>query len=122
MKRRSGKTPRLAAFLVLGVSAAALLASAASRAETASPGQAIAFDRAKGNCLACHAMKGSDVPSNVGPELSDMKKRFPDRKELYRILFDEERRNPQTVMPAFGKNLILTQKEINEVIDFLYTL
>ena len=34
-------------------------------------GQQLAFDRSKGNCLACHTMTGSDVPSNVGPELSN---------------------------------------------------
>lgn len=86
------------------------------------PGQLLAFDRAKGNCLACHTMKGSDVPSNVGPELSKLKARFPDRKQLYAILYDEEKRNPQTVMPPFGRNLILSPKEINQIIDFLYTL
>lgn len=69
----------------------------------AAAGQAVAFDRAKGNCLACHTMKGGDVPSNVGPELSDMKARFPQRKDLFAVIYDEETRNPQTVMPPFGK-------------------
>lgn len=91
-------------------------------ADDVAQGRAIAFDRGKGNCLACHTMVGSDVPSNVGPELSGIRKLYPDRKDLYALLFDEESRNPQTVMPAFGKNLILTPKEINQVIDFLYTL
>jgi sulfur-oxidizing protein SoxX len=85
-------------------------------------GQAVAFDRAKGNCLACHTMKGGDVPSNVGPELSDMKARFPQRKDLFAVIYDEETRNPQTVMPPFGKNHILSEQEINEVVDFLETL
>jgi len=86
------------------------------------PGQALAFDRAKGNCLACHTMRGSDVPSNVGPELKDMKARFPDRADLVSILTNEEARNPQTVMPPFGRNQILSADEINQIIDFLYTL
>jgi sulfur-oxidizing protein SoxX len=86
------------------------------------PGQAIAFATNLGNCLACHTMKGGDVPSNVGPELNDMKARFPDRKVLFQILWDEESRNPQTVMPAFGKNLILDRQQIEAIIDFLYTL
>lgn len=85
-------------------------------------GQKIAFDRAKGNCLACHTMKGSDVPSDVGPKLDDMKERFPDRKRLYDVIYDEMKNNPQTVMPIFGKNQILSPAEINHVIDFLYTL
>ena len=85
-------------------------------------GQAVAFDRAKGNCLACHTMKGGDVPSNVGPELSDMKARFPQRSDLVAVIYDEETRNPQTLMPPFGKNHILSEQEINEVVDFLETL
>jgi sulfur-oxidizing protein SoxX len=89
---------------------------------SAASGQEIAFDRMKGNCLACHTMKGSDVPSNVGPELVNIKARYPDRNRLYAILYDEESRNPQTVMPPFGKNLILSPGEINAIIDFLYTL
>lgn len=86
------------------------------------PGEAIAFDRSKGNCLACHAMPGGDVPSNVGPELKGVKARFPDRADLAAILMNEEARNPQTVMPSFGRNLILSPAEIEQLIDYLYTL
>jgi L-cysteine S-thiosulfotransferase len=87
-----------------------------------SPGEALAFDRAMGNCLACHTMRGSDVPSNVGPELSDMKARFPNRADLVLILTNEEARNPQTMMPPFGRDMILTADQINRIVDFLYTL
>jgi sulfur-oxidizing protein SoxX len=66
-------------------------------------------------------MKGSDVPSNVGPELSNLKERYPDPKQLYAIIDDEEQRNPRTVMPPFGKNLILTPQQIKDVVAFLYT-
>jgi L-cysteine S-thiosulfotransferase len=119
MARRAVASLIAAGLLGAGV---ATLLSPALRAQSAAPGQALAFDRAKGNCLACHTMKGGDVPSTVGPELSDMKMRFPDRSTLYAIIDDEEKRNPETVMPPFGKNLILTRQEINEIIDFLYTL
>ena len=85
-------------------------------------GQQLAFDRSKGNCLTCHAIKGGDAPGNVGPPLSDMKGRFPDRKELVAIISDETKRNPQTVMPPFRRNLILNDAEIQAVVDFLYTL
>ncbi len=91
-------------------------------AQEVSPGQALAFDRSKGNCLACHTMKGGDVPSNVGPALADMRARFPDPKALAAIIYDEESRNPQTVMPAFGKNMILSDQEIQQVVAYLYTL
>ena len=103
---------------------AVLLAAAGASAETPvpPPGEALAFDRAKGNCLACHTMRGGDVPSNVGPELSDMKARFPDRADLVAILTNEEARNPRTMMPPFGRNQILSADEINKIVDFLYTL
>lgn len=85
-------------------------------------GRELAYDRSMGNCLACHTMKGSDVRSNVGPELKDMKTLVPDSKRLYAILYDEEANNRLTVMPPFGKNLILSPQQINDIIAFLYTL
>lgn len=85
-------------------------------------GKAIAFDRGKGNCLSCHDVKGGDLPGTIGPQLNDMKARFPDRKELIAIVTDETKRNPQTVMPPFGRNLILNEKEISAIVDFLYQL
>jgi sulfur-oxidizing protein SoxX len=85
-------------------------------------GEALAFDRGKGNCLACHQISRGDLTGNVGPALDHMKARFPDRKELYDLISDESKRNPQTVMPPFGTNHILTPDEINKVIDFLYSL
>jgi L-cysteine S-thiosulfotransferase len=105
-----------AAIVVLSV-----MLCASAYAQTSMPGQALAFDRAKGNCLTCHDIKGGDAPGNIGPQLADMKKRFPDRNALAAIIFDETKRNPQTVMPPFGRNLILTHGEIEAIVDFLYT-
>jgi len=110
------------AGLVLG---ATLVASGVALAQSplppASPGEILAFDRGKGNCLTCHVIKGGDAPGNVGPALADMKKRYPDRNELAAVIFDETKRNPLTVMPPFGRNLILTPQDIEAVVDFLYT-
>ena len=108
----------LPAALALGV---ALAASTAWAQSPAASGQALAFDRDKGNCLTCHEIKGGEAPGNVGPPLVDIKQRFPDRKELFAVIYDETTRNRQTVMPPFGRNLILTTQEINTLIDFLYT-
>ena len=85
-------------------------------------GQALAFDRGKGNCLACHQIAGGDLVGNIGPSLEKMKARYPDRKELYDLIWDETKRNPQTVMPAFGTNHIITEEDVNRVVDFLYSL
>ena len=97
------------------------MAGAQALAQTPMPGETLAFDRAKGNCLTCHDIKGGDAPGNVGPALSDIKARFPDRKELAAVIFDETKRNPESVMPPFGRNLILTNAEIDAIVDFLYT-
>jgi sulfur-oxidizing protein SoxX len=88
----------------------------------AADGQKIAFDRGKGNCLTCHVIKGGDLPGTIGPELIDIKSKYPKREDLVAILHDETLRNPLTVMPPFGRNRILTEKEINAVVDFLQTL
>ena len=73
------------------------------------------------NCQQCHQARGVDNTGNIGPALSDMKARFPNRKALFAIVFDETKRNPQTVMPPFGRNLILTSQQINTIVDFLYS-
>lgn len=105
--------------LALGLSVACVIPCAAQSG--ASEGQKLAFDRGKGNCLTCHAIKGGDLPGTIGPKLEDLKARY-DRSELIAIVTDETKRNPQTVMPPFGRNRILTEQEINAIVDFLQTL
>jgi len=97
---------------ILGV---ALFATGAPAAEP--PGMTLM----KQHCMQCHQVKGIENAGNIGPVLSNMKSRFPDRKELAAIIFDETKRNPLTVMPPFGRNLILTEQQIETIIDFLYT-
>jgi L-cysteine S-thiosulfotransferase len=105
----------------LAAAALALSASLAQAQSGAADGQKIAFDRGKGNCLTCHVIKGGDLPGTIGPQLKDLKAKY-DRDELIAIVTDETKRNPQTVMPPFGRNRILTEQEINAVVDFLQTL
>ncbi len=106
----------------LAVLALLVSASAVHAQSGAADGQKLAFDRGKGNCLTCHAIKGGDSPGTIGPELTDIKTKYPDRNDLVAIVTDETKRNPQTVMPPFGRNRILTEKEINAIVDFLQTL
>jgi sulfur-oxidizing protein SoxX len=114
---KSAPVPALALALLF-----VALAPPASAQSAAAEGQKLAFDRGKGNCLTCHVIKGGDLPGTIGPELIDIKKKYPNRDELAAIVFDETKRNPLTVMPPFGRNRILTEKEINAVVDFLQTL
>lgn len=107
--------------LVLALLAGAGFAGPAY-AQSAAEGQKIAFDRGKGNCLTCHVIKGGDLPGSIGPELTGIKGKYPNRDDLVAIVTDETKRNPLTMMPPFGRNRILTEKEINAVVDFLQTL
>ncbi len=109
----------LALALLIG---AAFAAGPARAQSAAAEGQKLAFDRGKGNCLTCHEIKGGDLPGTIGPALKDIKSKYPDRNDLVAIVTDETKRNPQTVMPPFGRNRILTEQEINAVVDFLQTL
>jgi sulfur-oxidizing protein SoxX len=108
--------------LALALLVGAVSASPASAQSAVAEGQKLAFDRGKGNCLTCHEIKGGDLPGTIGPALKDIKSKYPDRNELVAIVTDETKRNPQTVMPPFGRNRILTEKEIDAVVDFLQTL
>jgi len=110
-----------ALLVALALLAGAAVAPAVAQS-AATEGRKLAFDRGKGNCLTCHVIKGGDLPGTIGPELKDIKEKYPDRNELFAVIFDETKRNPQTMMPPFGRNRILTDQEINAIVDFLQTL
>ena len=85
-------------------------------------GKAIAFNRFKGNCLACHYVEGGELTGNYGPPLIAMKIRFPDREVLREQIWDAAVKNPDTRMPPFGRNRILTEEEIDLVTDYIQSL
>jgi len=99
---------------------AAVLAAAAFGATPASAAPSAAQELVIHHCQQCHQIKGISDYGNVGPSLVDLKARYPDRKVVAAIIADETKRNPQTVMPPFGRNLILTKQEIETIIDYLY--
>lgn len=91
------------------------------RAETAPlDGRALAFETERGNCLACHQIKGGQQMGDIGPPLLDMRNRFPERKRLYAQIWDASSFNTDTLMPPYGRQQILSDAEINAIIDFLY--
>ena len=85
-------------------------------------GKEIAFHRKKGNCLACHKIAGGSLPGNIGPELVNMKARYPDKSKLRAQIWDATKMNPNTIMPPFGKHKMLSEEEIDKVVEFIYTL
>lgn len=113
--RRHPVTALLAAALILAPAGTALAQGDAAE------GKAIAFDRGRGNCLSCHAIPGGDLPGNIGPSLAGLKERYPNREDVVAIIRDETLRNPATVMPPFGRNLLLSDREIRSVVEYLYS-
>jgi len=85
-------------------------------------GQALAFDRKKGNCLACHQIEGGSLAGNIGPPLIAMKARFPDKAKLRAQIWDSTKANPNSIMPPFGRNQILSESDIDKIVEFVYTL
>ncbi|MDD3608677.1 MAG: sulfur oxidation c-type cytochrome SoxX [Halothiobacillaceae bacterium] len=110
----------------LALATPAMAAEAKKDAKPLTPaeeGKKIAFDRGQGNCLACHNIKGGELPGTIGPPLVAMKMRFPDKKALFDILWDPRpTRGEGTIMPPLGAHGILTKDQIEKVVEYLYTL
>ncbi len=85
-------------------------------------GKKLTFERKKGNCLACHMIEDGELAGNNGPPLIAMKARFPNKQDLFNQIWDATEKNPNSFMPPFGKHGILTKKEINKIVEYLYTL
>jgi len=94
----------------------------ADEASLAAQGKKIAENRKKGNCFACHTYEGAHLAGNVGPPLVAMKARFPDKAKLRAQIWDATKANPNTMMPPFGRHEILSNKEIDAVTAWVYTL
>ena len=97
-------------------------ASAEEAKTVAEKGKEVAFDRKKGNCLACHAMDDGSLPGNIGPPLVSMKLRFPDKDVLRAQIWDATVRNPNTIMPPFGRHNMLSEEEIDWITEYVHGL
>ncbi|MCF7972009.1 MAG: sulfur oxidation c-type cytochrome SoxX [Methylococcaceae bacterium] len=85
-------------------------------------GKQLSFQRNKGNCLACHVIDDGEAPGNIGPALQHIQTRFTTKEELKALIWDATQFNPQTSMPPFGKNKILTPDEVDHVVDYIWSL
>jgi sulfur-oxidizing protein SoxX len=112
--------------IITGLLAALLATTAfAQQAKKAETGKDISFNRSKGNCLACHAMPtvpDAEQPGQSGPPLIAMQARYPDKAVLRAKIWDATASNPETFMPPMGKHQVLTEEEIDKVVDFIYGL
>jgi sulfur-oxidizing protein SoxX len=106
------------------------LASAAALAEMpqmelngdADAGKSIAMDRSRGNCIACHVIPEGESPGAIGPALVAMQTRYPSKQDLARQIWDPTIKNPEVVMPPFGKHGILSDKEFIDVVEYVWSL
>jgi len=85
-------------------------------------GKQLSFQRNKGNCLACHVIDDGIDSGNIGPALTHIPERFTNKAQLRAIIWDATQFNPQTSMPPFGKNKILTTEELERVVDYIWSL
>jgi sulfur oxidation c-type cytochrome SoxX len=75
-----------------------------------------------GNCLACHAIPSRPelAAGTIAPPLVNMKERFPDIAKLRAEIYDQKVFNPQTMMPPFGRNKIMTPEQIDVIAQYIY--
>lgn len=96
--------------------------SIAEDASAIAEGKKLAFNKKKGNCLACHQIEGGKLPGNIGPPLLAMKARFPDKSVLRAQIADSRVKNPNTIMPPFEAHEILSASEVDKIVEFIYSL
>lgn len=128
IKRKSAKyTVAAAALAFAGSMVIAMPAVAGSHGgkkagDAIAQGKKIAYNRKKGNCLACHVMGDGVSPGNIAPPLVSMKARFPDKAKLRAQIWDATVKNPHTMMPPFGKHKALSEKDIDLITEYTYSL
>jgi sulfur-oxidizing protein SoxX len=100
-------------------------------------GRVLAYERKKGNCLACHTMPipEEQFHGTIGPNLAGVGSRYSEGQLRLRLV-DMKVINPVTLMPGFYKNpdelsrvkkefqgqTPLTAQEIEDVVAYLETL
>ena len=99
-----------------------LMLALEAQADEFAEARAMAFDRNKGNCLACHMIVGGEMPGMVAPPLMMMKQRFPDREVLKEQIWDATIRNPESVMPPYGRHGVFTEEELEMVVNYIHSL
>ncbi len=108
----------LTTFAVVALSAT----FANANSDLVKEGEKIFNTKKIGNCFACHAANGKKIngPGSLGPKLQYLSS-WPE-KALYDKVYDPYTTNPISAMPAFGKNGVLTDKQIKAVVAYLKTI
>lgn len=123
----NSKMKQLLTALAISTAVVAAPVSTVQAAEKAASsveqGKKLATSRSKGNCLACHMMGDGAMPGNIGPALIAMKLRYPDKQKLYnKVWGTPDTQIPNSMMPAFGAHGVLSDDQVNKIVDYIYTL
>ena len=110
-----------AASIAVLIGCLSIAAPAVSIAADAEAGKKTAFNKKKGNCLACHDIKGGKLPGNIGPPLIAIAARFK-KEDLKAQISDARVKNKHSIMPPFGPHQILKESDIDNIVEFIYTL
>ncbi|WP_127475222.1 sulfur oxidation c-type cytochrome SoxX [Sulfurivermis fontis] len=85
-------------------------------------GKEIATTTTKGNCHACHLLPGDAQGGTAGPPLVRYSQHGRDTVWTYQQVFDPRINNPNTAMPPYGTNEVLSTQEIADVVAYLMSL
>ena len=110
------------AIVLGGVGITASPKAVAQDAAMVAEGKDLAFNRRKGNCLACHMMDDGTLPGDIGPPLIAVQARFPNKADLRAQIYDARTTNANTIMPPFGAHGIVSDAEIDKITEYVWTL
>ncbi|MEW7978466.1 MAG: sulfur oxidation c-type cytochrome SoxX [Candidatus Sedimenticola endophacoides] len=111
-----------AGLTVLLAGALAQPVAAADGVSAVTEGKVLSEDRKKGNCLACHMMGDGAYPGNIAPPLVAMQSRYPNKEKLRAQIWDATANNPDSPMPPFGKHRIVSDEELDKIVEYVWTL
>ena len=103
-------------------------AGAAKDGDNIIKGWCVAVNRRGGNCHACHQAMVNPWPEgfppggNIAPPLVAMAARYPNREDLRSHIWDPTAKNPITSMPPFGKHKLISEEDIDLLVDWLLSI
>jgi len=123
VKERNRPAVVATVFGSLAVLALSLVPQVAQAADAAQ-GRKVVTTKALGNCAACHKFPDVESPGDIGPDLTEAMESYGpgDRATVRQWLWDARELMPHTIMPPFGANKILTPQQVDDVVEYLYSL
>lgn len=112
---------KIGSLLAVVTATTAFSATSVMAASAADEGKKISFSKKKGNCLACHMMGDGVSPGNIAPPLVAMKTRFT-KEKLRAQIWDATVANSETPMPPFGRHKMLSESELDKVVEYVWGL